>query len=42
MFIRMKAMMEYARLGIVYFSFVAFLALEVTAIFAIYKYLGVI
>jgi len=38
----MKAMMEYARLGIVYMSFVAFLAAEVTAIFAVYKYFGVI
>jgi hypothetical protein len=34
--------MEYARLGMVYMSFVAFLSAEVTAIFAFYKYLGVI
>ena len=35
-------MMEYARLGFIYMSFVAFLAAEVTAIFAAFKYLGVL
>ena len=38
----MNALREYGRLFVVYMSFVAFLAAEVTMIFFIYRYLGVI
>ena len=40
--IPMKSMSEYIRLGMVYMSFVLFLAAEIGAIFYVYKVLGVI
>lgn len=39
---RMKVVQEYGRICMVYASFVVFLGAEVTAVYYLYKYLGVL